>query len=69
MRSYIQQMALKRLIHTNTRVSIKDALSKLSAMNNKLLIKRRNSTDTKIDNMLRMSDIKECNKILRNIND
>jgi len=62
--SYVQQVALKRLGNEMYRPTIKDALTRLETVNKSLLQKQMKSTDTKVDNMLRLSNIEECNEIL-----
>ena len=62
-----QLKALKKLINTKYRVSIKDALKELETRNNKLFNKR---CETNTNNLLRellMCDIRRCNKLLEGL--
>ena len=64
---YLQHMALKRELRAKYRVTIKDALKRLETVNNNLLEKRMKKDNVAIDNMLRLTDIEECNKILKSM--
>jgi len=64
---YLQYMALKRELRAKYRVTIKDALKRLETVNNNLLEKRMKKDNVAIDNMLRLTDIEECNKILKSM--
>ena len=62
-----QLKALKKLINTKHRVTIKDALKELETRNNKLFNKR---CETNTNNLLRellMCDIRRCNKLLEGL--
>lgn len=64
---YLQHVALKRELRAKYRVTIKDALKRLETVNNNLLEKRMKKDNVAIDNMLRLTDIEKCNKILKSM--
>ena len=59
----VQNIALKRLISSRYRITLDDATRCLEELNSRHSYK----LDVQIDNMLRMSDIEKCNKILEEI--
>ena len=64
---YAELRAIKDKRGDNAFISIKEALKAIQTVKNKVSKRRNYYLDVEIDNMLRLSEIEQCNNILKEL--